>query len=156
VRERGRSALCKEGGGVETGFIDAVAREGQESIPYVVYLPRDYTAQRRWPVALFLHGAGERGSDGLKQTQVGIGTAIRMHPERFPCLVVMPQCPAGSTWGPASASLGKASPEIARLALVALDEAMEKYGGDPDRVYLTGLSMGGYGSWAIGAEQPQR
>src|SRR5262245_684088 len=89
-RRRGEEcgrAEAKEVDGIEmhTGFLNAVATIDGDSLPYVVYLPRDYSSQRRWPVILFLHGAGERGGDGLKQTQVGIGTAIRMHAERFPC-----------------------------------------------------------------------
>src|SRR5688572_11875805 len=83
----------------ETGFLNATARMGAHAMPYVVYVPRDYTPARRWPVILFLHGAGERGENGLPASQVGIGAAIRMNPERFPCLVVMPQCPPRRGWG---------------------------------------------------------
>jgi predicted peptidase len=130
----------------ETGFLNKSVRAGDRSMPYVVYLPREHTSKKRWPVILFLHGAGERGDNGLSQSQVGIGTAIRMHPERFPCLVVMPQAPRGNGW----------RGESNELALRALDEVVKKYKGDPSRLYLTGLSMGGYGTWEIAAKYPDR
>jgi predicted peptidase len=139
---------------METGFLNATVRKGELSLPYVVYVPRNYSADRRWPVILFLHGAGERGENGLPQTQVGIGTAIRMNPERFPCVVVMPQCPAGKSWGAGIPNFSPDAPDIADLALAALDETVRKYNGDPDRLYLTGLSMGGYGTWYIGSKHP--
>ena len=66
--------------------------EGEEHL-YSAYVPYDYDPAKRWPLILFLHGMGERGRDGLIQTEVGIGTAIRRRSERFPCIVVMPQCP---------------------------------------------------------------
>jgi predicted peptidase len=129
-----------------TGFINATIRARGQSLPYVVYVPREYSRKHRWPVILFLHGRGERGDNGLAQTDVGIGTAIRRHPERFPCLVVMPQAPLGGSWsGPPS-----------DLALKALDEVVHRYRGDRSRLYLTGLSMGGFGSFEIAAAHPER
>lgn len=143
-------------GATSTGFIDATARVGEQTLPYVVYVPRDWTPERKWPVVLFLHGAGERGSNGLPQTQVGIGSAIRMHPEWFPCVAVMPQCPPGKGWGPTTLRLTSENPEVMALALAALDAAVQKYNGDPERITLTGLSMGGFGTWHIGAKYPRR
>jgi predicted peptidase len=144
------------GAPVETGFINATVRLGENSLNYVVYVPRDYAPERAWPVVLFLHGAGERGDNGLAQTQTGVGPAIRLHPERFPCLVVMPQCPANKGWGPRLGNVAEATPEVADLALAALDATIQKYHGDPDRIYLTGLSLGGFGTWAIGARHPAK
>lgn len=139
-----------------TGFLNGLVRKGNQSMPYVVYVPRDYTAGKKWPVILFLHGAGERGDSGLPQSQVGIGGAIRMRPDRFPCLVVMPQCPTGKGWGHAIQGFIPDSTDTADLALAALDEVMARYSTDPDRVYLTGLSMGGFGTWSIGSRLPER
>ena len=70
------------------------------SANYLLFLPRDYEARKsqRWPLILFLHGAGERGTDGFLQTEVGIGTAIRKNVAMFPALVVMPQCRPGQLW----------------------------------------------------------
>ncbi|MCS7310065.1 MAG: alpha/beta hydrolase-fold protein [Armatimonadetes bacterium] len=129
---------------VETGFLNRTYVQGNLSMPYVVYVPRDYTPSKQYPVILFLHGAGERGNDGLRQTQVGIGTAIRTYPERFPCLVVMPQCPADRWW----------RGEELEAAYQCLQQTMREFSCDPKRVYLTGLSMGGFGSWELLAKYP--
>ncbi len=130
----------------ETGFIDKSIHLDGRSYPYVVYVPPDYSSRKAWPVFLFLHGKGERGSDGIAQTRVGIGTAIREHPERFPCIVVMPQCDTEHMWeGP-----------METLALAALDRTLVEYATDASHVVLTGLSMGGRGAWTIGARHAER
>ena len=127
---------------VPTGFINKAMTIDKQSVPYVVYVPRDYDAQKPSPVVLFLHGAGERGDDGLKQSDVGIGRAIRMNPDRFPCIVVFPQCPEGVWWDGAS-----------KRVQTAFTQTLAEYNIDPQRMYLSGLSMGGYGTWIFGADQ---
>jgi len=131
---------------VETGFIDRSVEIGKASYHYQVYVPAAYTRSQHWPVILFLHGAGERGSDGLNQTQTGLGAAIRQNPSRYPAIVVFPQTPKDSLW------VG----EPARAALTALETTMREFQTDPDRVYLTGLSMGGNGTWYIAYRNPQK
>lgn len=131
---------------VATGFINKTVTVEGATYPYVVYVPRDYAPTKKLPVILFLHGAGERGSDGLKQTQVGIGTALRMSSERYPALVVMPQCAAGERWN------GK----MAEFAVKALDQTVAEYNGDASRLYLTGLSLGGFGSFFIASQHPDK
>ena len=111
---------------------------------YQVYVPSNYAADRAWPVILFLHGAGERGADGLQQTNVGIASAIRANPSRFPAIIVMPQVPTDSQWVGAPAD----------AAMIALRQTMSEFRSDPDRVYLTGLSMGGHGTWYIAYRNP--
>jgi len=130
---------------IQTGFLDRIVRIGAETYRYQVYVPSEWTKSRKWPVVLFLHGAGERGQDGLAQTQVGIATAIRQHPDRFPCVVVMPQC-RSKIWWP--------EPAMEAMALKALEQSIREFKGDPQRTYLTGLSMGGYGSWSLGSKNP--
>src|SRR5437763_13079418 len=82
----------------DTGFVNRTVKVSGVEYRYVVYVPQQWTKHQRWPVILFLHGAGERGSDGLAQTQVGIGGSLRFHPERWPFIVVMPQCGTNRTW----------------------------------------------------------
>lgn len=137
-------ASAQPGERVETGFLNRTLVHGSLVMPYVVYVPRDYTPTQKYPVILFLHGAGERGSDGIRQTQVGIGAAIRTYPERFPCLVVMPQCPADRWW----------RGEELEAAYQCLQQTLREFSCDPQRVYLTGLSMGGFGSWELAAKYP--
>jgi predicted peptidase len=123
----------------ETGFLNRTVRVDDVVYRYQVYVPAAYDSQARWPVLLFLHGAGERGDDGLLQTEVGLGSALRRQPERFPAIVVFPQARRETNWQDASA----------RMALAALDHTLEEFRTDPSRVYLTGLSMGGNGSWYL-------
>jgi predicted peptidase len=131
---------------VQTGFLDrAIVHEGVR-YPYQVYVPANYDAARMWPVVLFLHGAGERGTDGLLQTTVGIANAIRRNPQRYPAIVVMPQAPRDSFWvGPPG-----------EAALLALDRIQAEFSVDDARIYLTGLSMGGHGSWMLGYHHAAR
>ena len=130
----------------ETGFINRSVTIGTTTYPYVVYVPHDWTPDRAWPVILFLHGAGERGNDGLHQTVVGLGNAVRWHPERFPALIVFPQAAEETRW------IG----EPLDAAMLALDRATADFHGDRDRTYLTGLSMGGYGTWHAAMAYPDR
>lgn len=137
-------AMCATGfARQETGFLNRTVTVQGAAYKYQVYLPADYSRSKRWPVVLFLHGAGERGDDGLAQTQVGLGGAIRFHPERFPAVVVMPQCRKETNWN---------APEMVAQALAALNAAIKEFKGDANRLYLTGLSMGGYGSFGLAAK----
>ena len=131
----------------ETGFLNRSVEVNGSTYRYQVYVPVDWTEDLQWPVILFLHGAGERGEDGLVQTQTGLGGAIRKYVDRFPAVVVMPQCHKGVWWQDAA---------MEAQALAALDRTMREFKGDADRVYLTGLSMGGYGTWGLAAKYPDK
>jgi dienelactone hydrolase len=113
---------------------------------YTVYVPQGYDGEKRFPVILFLHGAGERGRDGILPAQVGLGPAIMNRTGGIAALVVFPQ--ARQTWV-------AGSPDSA-AALAALDDVIGNYKTDPKRVVLTGLSMGGHGSWDLATAQPER
>jgi len=92
------------------------------------------------PVILFLHGAGERGKDGFLQTKNGLGKVVRKGLLKYPSHVVFPQCPKGYWW----------SDKICeRIAITALNEVEKNYLVDENRIYLTGISMGGYGGWYL-------
>ena len=134
--------------GHETGFLNRTVTVSGVEYRYQVYVPREFDRRRRWPVILFLHGGGEYGSDGLKQTNVGIATAIRKFPERFPAIVVFPQAKADGTPG--------WQQEGGKAALAALDRSIKEFKGDPERTYLTGLSAGGNGSWYLASQYPER
>ncbi|MBX6313687.1 MAG: DUF1080 domain-containing protein [Isosphaeraceae bacterium] len=113
---------------------------------YSVFVPSGYDGKTAYPVVLFLHGAGERGDDGIRSAQVGLGAIINGHPDDFPMIVVFPQ--ARQTWA--------ADSDDARAALAALDDVLQTYKVDRSRIVLTGLSMGGFGSWSNGAAHPER
>jgi predicted peptidase len=131
--------------GTETGFLNRTVKILTETYRYQVFVPHDWSKKQKLPVILFLHGAGERGDDGLTQTEEGIGSAIRRHVDRFPALVVFPQCRRGSWWTDA---------KMQEQALLALNQTIKEFNGDIERIYLTGLSMGGYGTWSIASRFP--
>ena len=131
---------------IETGFIDRSVSLGGQTYRYQIFVPASYSPSQQWPVILFLHGAGERGRDGYLQTQVGLGAAIRQNASRIPAFVVFPQVPADSSW----------TGTLAQVALAALDQTGREYQTDPARVYLTGMSMGGNGTWYIAYRNPKR
>jgi predicted peptidase len=130
---------AKEG----TGFLN----KEYDGVKYVVFVPHEKKAGEKYPVILFLHGSGETGTDGLKQSKQGIGNAIRKHEKTFPFLTVMPQSQKGG-W--------KAESGEGKRAIAILDSVIKEYDGDPKRTYLTGLSMGGYGTWSLATAYPDR
>jgi predicted peptidase len=141
------AAGCRSSPLPERPLVRATITLGRQSLPYAIYLPPGYSASKKWPVLLFLHGFNQRGEDGLAQTRVGIGPSLHQCPELFPCLVVMPQMPR---------SYVRWSGLVNDLALEALDAVVRKYHGDRHRLYLTGCSMGGCGCWRMAAAHPRR
>jgi predicted peptidase len=129
----------------ETGFLSRTVSVNGESYRYQVYVPADFNPKQKLPIILFLHGVGQRGDDGLQQTDIGIAHAIRLNPSRFPVVVVMPQCRQDQRW---------IDPRMQAQALAALEQATREFHGDRDRTYLTGLSMGGFGTWDMSAKYP--
>jgi predicted peptidase len=113
-------------------------------VRYLLFLPRGDQAKenQRWPLILFLHGAGERGTNLSKIAVHGPPRIVKDQPD-FPFIVVSPQCPNRQLWSN-------------EFLLPLLDDVMEKYKADPRRVYLTGLSMGGYGAWSLALAHPER
>jgi poly(3-hydroxybutyrate) depolymerase len=133
----------------ETGFLNRKIEVHGDTYRFQVYLPEEWRSDdhKQWPILLFLHGRGERGSEGLWQTQIGLPQAVRDHPERWPFIIVMPQCPLGSYWTDRA---------MLTMAMAALDQESQEFHADPDRTYLTGLSMGGYGAWELARLYPRR
>lgn len=111
---------------------------------YLLHLPPDSEAGTRMPLILFLHGIGERGADINLLKQHGIPRVVEAQPA-FPFITLSPQCPDGVMWT-------HLLPKLSQL----LDHALSVYPVDASRVYLTGLSMGGYGAWHLAAADPER
>ena len=130
----------------ETGFLNRSLTINGVAHKYQVYLPEGWNEHEKWPIILFLHGTGERGTEGMDETQIGLPAAIRMHPERWPFVVVMPQVPFNHHhW---------TDPDMMEMAMGALDLETHEFHGDPERTYLTGLSLGGYGVWELARTYP--
>lgn len=133
------------------------------SLPYRIFLPADYNENTAYPVLLFLHGAGERGTDNRNQLNNVIGKLYADKASPFyHTVVVVPQCPndmqwVDTPWGngnyvqnriPISAPLS--------CAVALLDDLMTKYSINPDRQYVMGISMGGFGTWDLIMRYPER
>ena len=111
-------------------------------IGYLLYLPPGYQAsEKRWPLMLFLHGSGESGTNLARVKVHGPPKVVESKPD-FPFILVSPQS-AGRGWN-------------AELLNELLDQIMKDYRVDADRVYLTGLSMGGFGTWSLAAAHPEK
>ena len=116
----------------------------QATVKYLLFLPKGYesSSDKRWPLLLFLHGAGERGTDIWKVTTHGPPKIVAHNPD-FPFILVSPQCPEGEIWS-------------TDQLLALLDDVSKNLRVDSHRVYLSGLSMGGYGTWDLGLSHPER
>ena len=145
------TALCTQAGDkIETGFVKKTFKAADGESRYVVFVPHGYTGEKEYPLILFLHGSGERGDDGEAPVKQGIGNAITFKggDKKFPFFVVFPQCRAKGSW--------TAGGPDADRALAILDEVQRTYKIDTKRIYLTGLSLGGHGTWTLAAARPDR
>lgn len=113
-------------------------------LSYLLYLPPEYDGTQKMPLILFLHGAGERGDDLDLAASQGLPKRLLQGAD-IPFIVVSPQCPLNDTW------------ETHLYNVMALlDHIIETYPVLEDQVYLTGLSMGGYGTWRLVTKFPAR
>jgi poly(3-hydroxybutyrate) depolymerase len=135
----------------QAGFIDKEFRDAAGTHKYVLFVPQNYTPEKKWPVILFLHGAYERGNDGKLQLSVGLGPLLKSRTESFPFLVVFPQCE--DTKGRILKSWASDSTN-GRRALEILQTVEKEYSVDTNHRILTGWSMGGYGAWSLAAAYP--
>lgn len=137
----------------QTGFLSRTYKDETGDHKYVLFVPRAYTPAKKWPVILFLHGAGERGKDGLLPVQIGLGPLVRLREANFPFIVVFPQAEELrgrilTGWSPEGAD--------GQRALRILEQVEKDYSADTRREILTGWSMGGYGAWEWAAKFPER
>lgn len=114
------------------------------SVGYLLHLPEGYDSDKdkKWPVILFLHGAGERGENLNQVTKHGPPKLIKQG-KKIPFIVISPQCPKNQLWDNG-------------ILIALLDHVMDKHQCDPKRIYLTGLSMGGFGTFSLGLAHPER
>ncbi|MFQ5923231.1 MAG: alpha/beta hydrolase-fold protein [Anaerolineales bacterium] len=122
-----------------------------DELRYLVYLPKGYRddPEREWPLIFFLHGSGDEDYDSTFVLSFGLPAVLLAgeQPEDFPFVVISPQAFPGQAWW---------SPGMIPALVALLDDAVETYRVDTDRVYLTGLSMGGHGSWWLATAYPER
>lgn len=145
-------------GGISIGGSSARAQEGQNSglltrtvkvrvatYNYQVYVPAKLREQTKLPVIVFLHGIGQRGEGGFVPAQGGSNAMLRGYLEQIPAIVLLPQCLKGHYWHDA---------EMERMVTESLRQTVAEFGADEGRLYLTGVSMGGFGAWHLAAKFP--
>ena len=113
-------------------------------LKYLLYLPKDNAAKKdeRWPLMLFLHGAGERGTD-VQRVAIHGPMSLVKRGTNFPFIIIAPQCPDDQRWDP-------------EALMQLLAHICEQHAVDTNRLYVTGLSMGGYGAWSLGLKYPEK
>lgn len=146
----------------EDAFAVKSFQDGNFSLNYRIYVPENLSAGEKVPLVLFLHGAGERGDDNTAQLKFGARDLLKyVRAHQIPAIIVAPQCPKNMKWVevPWSADSHTMPPEpsVPMHAVIGLlDQCMQDYPVAPDRVYVTGLSMGGFGTWDLIQRQPDR
>jgi predicted peptidase len=136
----------KTGSGLSPQSVDTGTETGK--IRYLLYLPPGYgQSSQRWPLLLFLHGAGERGDDLEKVKIHGPPKLIEKEGKDFSFVIVSPQCPQDGWWS-----------DEAQIEMLdnLLDHIINRHRIDQDRIYVTGLSMGGFGTWSLAVRYPHR
>ncbi len=122
-------------------------KSGGAELPYRLLKPAGYDPKKSYPLVVFLHGAGERGSDNEAQIRHGVREfASAKHRKQYPCFLIAPQCPAKRGW---------AGSEPERLVLELIPALQKEFSIDAKRIYVTGLSMGGYGTWNLIGRRPE-
>ena len=132
-----------------TGYLTRVFRNDTgDTRKYVLYVPPSHQLGYKPPVLMFLNGAGENGEDGIRQISNNFGVQVWEARDYFPFIAIAPQCRSDGSW--AANSLDT------KWAMEILDAVIREFDADPDRVYLTGVSSGGNGTWGIASAFPDR
>ena len=132
-------------------------KAGDEAMPYRLFVPPGYDKRTKYPLVLWLHGGAGRGTDNLKQISGGntIGSHVwtrAANQAKHPCFVVAPQCPDEASWSTFDTVIPGRQLE---MVLELLQELQKTYSLDPKRFYVTGQSLGGFGTWAIVSQHPE-
>lgn len=147
-------------------FLKATLIEGEDTLSYRILYPKNFNPAEKYPLVLFLHGAGERGDDNKKQLVHGSSLFLNQkNRENFPAVVIFPQCPSSEYWAKADI---ERSPEgntfkfdysgapnkSMGLVMKLLDQYSQNHFIDQKRLYVGGLSMGGMGTFEILSRMP--
>lgn len=138
----------------------AFVNSEKDTLNYRLLLPENFEEDKNYPVVLFLHGAGERGSDNESQLAWGVKNfAEEEFRSEHPAIVIAPQVPedeywANLNWREEGVSLSEEPRKPLALAYELLQQVVDEYPSDPNRIYITGLSMGGFGTWDLIARHP--
>ncbi|HEX8456405.1 MAG TPA: PHB depolymerase family esterase [Pyrinomonadaceae bacterium] len=128
-----------------SGLLTRTVKVGAAAYDYQVYVPAKIREQGKLPVIVFLHGISQRGEGGIVPAEGGANAMLRGYLERIPAIVLLPQCRRNLYWHDA---------EMERMVMESLRQTVAEFGADEARLYLTGVSMGGFGAWHLGAKYP--
>jgi poly(3-hydroxybutyrate) depolymerase len=129
----------------KAGLLTRTAKVGAAAYDYQVFIPAKLQHQQKLPVILFLHGIGQRGAGGFVPSQGGANAMFRSYLEQIPAIVLLPQCRKGSYWH---------DPEMEQMVMQSLQQTVAEFSADSERLYLTGVSMGGFGAWHMASQHP--
>lgn len=125
-----------------------------EKLPYRLFLPENYNSEIKYPLLLSFHGAGEKGNDNFKQLEPWVAAWIDGKVQKNnPCIILMPQCPENTQWVDVPFQKGSYSisnvpmTQPMKLAKKIFDKIINEYSVDENRIYVMGVSMGGYATW---------
>jgi predicted peptidase len=127
--------------GGKSGLLSREVQVGNSSYGYQLYAPARLRRVKNPPLILFLHGIGQRGEGGFIKGAAAL--LVRRYLERLPAIVLLPQCARGRYWS---------DPEMDGMVMATLKQTLAEFGADQGRLYLAGVSMGGYGVWHLAAE----
>ena len=128
-------------------FESRIVKVDADEFKYQIYLPPQTQIEEKPPLMIFLHGIGQRGNGGLVPTEGTSGAVARHYFAQVPAVVLLPQCRPQSYWS---------DPVMDKMVMNALAQTVEEFGADARRVYLIGVSMGGYGVWHFAARYPEK
>ena len=146
--------------GQSSGLFDKLIFSGDgKKLPYRLLKPVNPSADDCLPLVIFLHGAGERGDDN--EAQIKHIADLFLNPKyrgKYPCYVLAPQCPKGEMWAEHNSDgTMKKDPTITmKVTLALIEKIIKEFPVDPSRIYVTGVSMGGFGTWDLLARFPGR
>jgi predicted peptidase len=131
----------------------------KETLPYRLLKPVNPNAEERFPLIIFLHGSEERGNDN--ESQLRAISDLFLNPNyrgKYPCYVLAPQCPKDQLWAPydIEAPKNRELTNPTKLLMELLDKVSKEFPIDASRIYITGLSMGAYGTWDLLARFPDK
>ncbi len=141
-------------------FEAKVYKSGENSLPYRIQTPKQLEKGKKYPLVILLHGAGERGDDNRRQLAHGAKDILKFSQDtKQPIIFIAPQCPKGkqwvnTPWGKLSHSMPEIPSEPMKLAIELIKKTVNDLPVDEKRIYVTGLSMGGYGTWDIIQRMP--
>ena len=128
-----------------------------ETMPYRIFIPRDYNSQKKYPLVLWLHGGAGRGTDNLRQISGGnasgshIWTSADVQ-KKYPAFVIAPQCPENEMW--ATLELAKPTRQL-QIVEELLSSIQKEFNINSRQLYVSGQSLGGFGTWALISEHPE-